>query len=178
MNLYDFNRRRLKFTRVLVVWVYILPDVYENSDCFILCYHMIVNFTHSSRFLGFVFRCCLYFCLFDIWNVSFKGACLLCVLGLVSWLWDYFVVQTGLKFLGSIFRSSARLWNSWDDIWMSIIPGFKFFIKFFIIYVSLLHICIPYMCVCILCVLLVFIHMSYNLLNKTLRYEYIEYLAY
>lgn len=123
-----FNRRRLKFTRVLVVWVYILSDAYENSDCFILCYHMILNFTHSSR----VVRICIslltiFSCLLGIWTVSVS--CLGCLGWSVGW-WNYFVVQTGFKFLGSIFQSSAHLWNSWTNTWLQV------FIKFFIIYVS------------------------------------------
>lgn len=74
--------------------MYILPDAYENSDCFILCYHMIVNFTHSSR----VVRICIslltiFSYLLDIWNVSVKGACLFCLLGLLE-----FVGETILLF--------------------------------------------------------------------------------
>lgn len=175
MNLYDFNRRHLKFTRVLVVWVYTLPDVYENSDCFILCYHMIVNFTHSSRFLGFVFSCCLYFCLLDIWNVSVKGACLLACFACFAclcWLVSGEIIllfklalsswaqssnpQPASGIIGTAFKCQQHLALSFS------------LNSLYIIYVSLLHICIPYVCVCVVCVLLVFIHMSYNLLNKTL----------
>lgn len=50
-----------------VVWSEcVLPEVYESYDCFMLCHHMIVHLTYSSRFvnglwLGCTFPCWPYF---------------------------------------------------------------------------------------------------------------------